>query len=113
MLMTNQQSAELTEPGIGSLHDPAAFVASHFASVFIPPPLIVLSVGRDQFDGTLLQSFTQRIGIVAGVGDYTLRLLPRAPLRARDAGQTHLNRYMPSGYVEVRWGYGKSPEVLR
>jgi hypothetical protein len=38
--------------------------------------------------------------------------LPRAPLRARDAGQTHLNRYMPSGYVEVRWGYGKSPEVL-
>ncbi len=85
MLMTNQQSAELTEPGIGSLHDPAAFVASHFASVFIPPPLIVLSVGRDQFDGTLLQSFTQRIGVVAGVGDYTLRLLPRAPLRAGDA----------------------------
>lgn len=28
------------------------------------------------------------------------------------AGQTHLNRYMPIGHVEVRWGYGKSPEVF-
>ena len=84
MLMTNQQSAELTEPGIGSLHDPAAFVASHFASVFIPPPLIVLSVGRDQFDGTLLQSFTQRIGVVAGVGDRVTVVAARAETLAAD-----------------------------
>ena len=35
MLMTHQQSAELAKPGIGSLHDPAAFVASQFASIFV------------------------------------------------------------------------------
>jgi hypothetical protein len=35
MFMTNQQSPELTEPGIGSLYDPAAFVTPHFASIFM------------------------------------------------------------------------------
>lgn len=45
MLLTNQQAAELTEPSIGSLHDPSAFVASYLAPVFIPPPLVVPPVG--------------------------------------------------------------------
>ena len=65
MLMTNQQPAELTEPGIGSLHDPAAFVAPQLASVFIAPPLVVLPVGRNQFDASLLQPLAQRIGVIA------------------------------------------------
>ena len=56
MLMTNQQSAELTEPGVGSFHDPAALVASQFASIFVAPFLVVLPVGRDQLDASLLQS---------------------------------------------------------
>ena len=85
MLMTNQQSAELTEPGIGSLHDPSAFVAPHLAPVFIPAPLVVLSVGRDQFDGPFLQALAQRTGVVASIGDYPPGLCPRAAFRAWDA----------------------------
>lgn len=77
MLMANQQTAELTEPGIGSLHHPAAFVVSHLASVVVGLPLIVFSIRRDQRDGALLQSFTQRIGVITGVGDYAFGLLPR------------------------------------
>ena len=85
MLMTNQKPAELTEPGIGSLDDPSAFVAPHLASVFIPPPLVVLSVGRNQFNSPFLQPFAQRIGVVSSVGDYPFRFLPRAAFRSRDA----------------------------
>ena len=86
MLMTNQQSAELTEPGIGSLHDPAPFVSPqscvHLRSAC---PLVVLPVGRDQLDGSLLQPLAQRVGVVSRLGDYALRLLPRPAFRAWDA----------------------------
>src|SRR5271165_240986 len=41
MLMTNQQSAELAEPCVGSLHDPATNVSSQFAPIFVAPLLVV------------------------------------------------------------------------
>ena len=81
MLMTNQQSAELSKPCVGSLHDPAAFVSSEFASIFVTPSFVVLPVGRDQFDASLLESLAQRIRVVAAVGDYAFRLLPRPAFR--------------------------------
>ena len=56
MLMTNQQAAKLSEPRVGSLHDPAALVAPQFASIFVAPLLVVLPVRRNQFDASLLQS---------------------------------------------------------
>ena len=58
MLMTNQQSAELTKPGIGSLHDPAALVSPHLPPIVIALSLVVLAVGRDQLDGPFLQPLT-------------------------------------------------------
>jgi hypothetical protein len=42
MLITDQQSSELTEPRIGSLHNPAAFMTPQFVPIFVAPPLIVL-----------------------------------------------------------------------
>ena len=83
--MTNQQSAELPEPGVGSFHDPAALVAPQLAPIFVAPLLVVLPVRRDQFDASLLQSLAQRIGVVAAVGDHALRLLPRTAVRPGDA----------------------------
>jgi hypothetical protein len=82
MLMTNQQAAKLAEPGVGSFHDPAALITSQFAPIFVAPLLIVLPVRRDQFHASLLQPLTQRIRIVAAVGDYAFRLLSRPALRA-------------------------------
>ena len=35
MHMTNHRSTESTKPGIGYLHDPAAYAAPHFASVAV------------------------------------------------------------------------------
>jgi hypothetical protein len=85
MLMTNQQSAELTQPCVGSLHDPAAKIPPQFASILIAPSLVVLPVGRNQFDTPLLQSLPQRIRIVCAVSDYALGLLPRAAFWSRHA----------------------------
>ncbi len=85
MLMTNQKAAELTEPGIGSFHDPAPFVAPHLAPVVLALPLVVFPVVRDQLDGSFLQPLPQWIGVVAGICDYPFRLLPRPAFGSRDA----------------------------
>src|ERR1035437_9147316 len=84
MFMTDQQSSELTEPGVGSLHNPAALITPQFAPIFVAPSLIVLAVGRNQFNASLLQALTQWVGVVAAVGDHALRLLPRAAFPAWD-----------------------------
>jgi hypothetical protein len=48
MFMTNQQSAELTEPSIGSFDNPSALVAAQFPAIFISPLLVVPPVGSNQ-----------------------------------------------------------------
>jgi len=85
MLVTNQQSAELPEPCIGSLHDPSALVAAKLSAIFIAPQFVILPVRRDQFDTPLLESLAQWIGVVAAVGYDALRLLPRTTARTGDA----------------------------
>jgi len=85
MLVTNQQSAELSKPGICPLHDPSALIATEFAAIFKAPKFVVLPVRRDQFDTSLLKSLAQWIGVVATVGYDALRLLPRPAARPGDA----------------------------
>ena len=81
MLVTNQQSAKLSEPCIGSFYNPSAFVAAELAAIFITPQFVVLPVRRDQFDASLLESLAQWIGVVAAVRYDAFRLLPRPPAR--------------------------------
>src|SRR6516165_6736958 len=85
MFMTNQQATELSEPSIGPLHDPTASITPQLASIFIAPGFVVLAVRHDQFNASLVQAAAQRVGIVSGVGNHPLRLLPRAALRSRNA----------------------------
>ncbi len=83
--MTNQQSAELSEPCIRPLHDPAAKITPKFTSIFVSPLLVVLPVRHDQIYAALLQSLPQRIRIIAAICNHAFGLLPRAALRSRDA----------------------------
>src|SRR5215470_3573365 len=85
MFMTNEQATELSQPSIGPLHDPAASITPQLASIFIAPGFVVLAVGHDQFNASLVQAAAQRVGFVSGVGNHPLRLLPRAALRSRNA----------------------------
>ena len=59
MLMTNQQSAKLAEPGVGSLYDPSPLVAAEFTAVFVSPFLVVAPVRCYQFNASLAQPLTQ------------------------------------------------------
>ena len=83
--MTDQQSAKLSQPSVGAFDDPSALVASQFPAVLISSDLVVLSVGRDQFDPTPLPSLSQRVGVVAAICDHPLRLLPRPAFWPGDA----------------------------
>src|SRR6266404_1314999 len=80
MFMTNQQSAELAQPRVGSLDDPAALVPPQLASVFIPSTLVIFPIGHNQFDATLLQALTKRIRVISPVSNHALRLLSRTTL---------------------------------
>lgn len=47
MSMANQKLAELPKPGVGSLHDPALFVTTHLAAIFVAPSVVVLAIGAN------------------------------------------------------------------
>src|SRR5271157_5420347 len=85
MLMTNQQPTKLSKPRVGALHNPATNVTPQFASIFVAPLLIVLPVGRNQFNASLLESLPQRVRIVSAVSDYSLGLLSRPAFRPGNA----------------------------
>jgi len=82
--MPDKQSAELTEPRVGSFYDPAAFVSSELSSILILSEFVVLAVGHDQLDAALGEPFPQWVGVVGAVGDHPLRLLFRTAFRAGD-----------------------------
>ena len=83
--MTDEQSAELSQPCVGSFDDPSALVAPQFPTVLIPFHLVVFAVGRDQLDATSLPSLAQRIGVVAAICDHPFRLLARPAFWPGDA----------------------------
>ena len=82
--MANKQSAELTEPSVGSFDDPSALVTPELATVFKAPELAVLTVRDDEVNAPLGQSFPQRIGVISAIGDYAFRPRSRTTFRSRD-----------------------------
>src|SRR5271168_939656 len=85
MFMTDEQSAELSQPCVGAFDDPSALVTSQFPAVLIAPQLIVLAVGCDQLDATSLPSLSQRVGVVTPIRDHPFRLLARPAFWPGDA----------------------------
>ena len=75
--MANEESAELTEPCVSALDDPAALVASEFPAVFVAPVLAVLAIRNDEVDASFGQPLAQRIGVVSAVRDHPFGLLTR------------------------------------
>ena len=82
--MANEESAELPEPCVGPFDDPSAFVPSELSSVFVPTKLTVLAIRNDEFDPSLFEPLTQRVGVVGAVGDHPFRLLSRSAFGTRD-----------------------------
>jgi hypothetical protein len=83
--MSYQQTSKLSEPCVSSFDDPATLVTTQLATIFVTPLLVVLPVGCDQVDSSLLQPFPQWVGVVGPVCDHSLRLLPRPAFGSGDA----------------------------
>ena len=85
MFMTDQQPTKLSEPGIGSLDDPASFKTAQLAAIFIAPVPTVLPVGNNQLDASFAEPLAQRVRVIGLIGDDSLRLLAGAAFGAWDA----------------------------
>lgn len=83
--MASRQLAELTEPGIRSLDDSAAFETAQLAAIFLAPLFAVPPIGRDQLNAAFIQTFPQRVRIIDSVGHPRLRILLGTAFGIRDA----------------------------
>jgi len=83
--MADQQATELSQPYIGALDLPAAFVTAQFPAIFVLFSLVVFPVRRDQLDAALLPSLTQRVGVITTIRYDSFRFLPRPSFRPGDA----------------------------
>ena len=68
-LITNDQSPEIAEPGEESLNFPPPSVPAKRAAILHLGTGAIAAMGRNHLDAQQLQSFTQRIRIVALVPD--------------------------------------------
>src|SRR3990167_4138327 len=80
----NNKSPGICKPRECPLNLIAAFVTPQFTAVMISFFLIVIPVGADQFNASMGQTLTERVAIIAFVGNQPLGILPRtAPALAR------------------------------
>ena len=76
-VVAHHQTSEVSQPGIGTFHDPSPLVTSQDSSVLGGRPHAIPLVRTDQFNSALPQALPQRIAVVGFVGNHAHRLLPR------------------------------------
>src|SRR5215510_16225591 len=75
-VVTDDQAAKVPQPSEGALHGPAPFVASQRPAILPRRVATAKAVRRDQQDAPLWQPCSQRITVVALVGNHAQRFLP-------------------------------------
>lgn len=76
--VSDDETAEVTEPCVGAFDLPALAVTSEASTVLSWFADAVSFVWNDQFDPAFLQSSTKRIAVVGLVRDQPVRLLSRS-----------------------------------
>jgi hypothetical protein len=89
-VVTNDQMAEIPQPGESPLDDPTPFVAPKNAAILWRRPAAVSAQGRDQHNAPPSQPLSQCVTVIALVGDHPQWFLPRTPSA------------MPSAYADRR-----------
>src|ERR1700733_15041992 len=75
MFITNHQSSEVTDPGDAAFHFPASFISPQFSPILRRRLFPVGFMRTDQVNASLLQSFSQWIGVCGLVIDQPHRIL--------------------------------------
>jgi len=78
-VVTNDQAAEVSQPGEGAFHGPAPPISPERPAVLRRWLAPILAVRGDQLDAAPGQLLPQRVTVVAPVGNQALRLLPGTP----------------------------------
>src|SRR6202162_2198491 len=76
-VVAHDQAPEVSQPGVGSFHDPSPSVPPQSPAILGCGPNAIPLVRTDQFDPPLLQAFPQRIAVIRFVSNHPQRLLPR------------------------------------
>lgn len=99
MILPNQQSTEVAEPGESPFYFPALAITSEFATVVEGGLLATFAMRHDKQNASFEQTPAQRIAVVTTVGNHTQRPLAWAPPLLRDGdflerafGQRHFRR---------------------
>lgn len=100
-IIAHHQTPGIPQPADGTLHDPAPLVAPQRPAVLRGRADAILLVRADQFAAPPPQTETQRIAVVAAIGDHPLRLLSWTP------------RMMPSAYADRGQRRFREPDLRR
>jgi len=100
-VVAHDQASEVSQPGVGALHDPSPSVAPQGSTVLCRRANAVFFVRTNQFDPPLPQALPQRIAVIRFVGDHPHRLLPRTA------------RVMTSSYPDRRERRLREPDFRR
>jgi hypothetical protein len=74
----NNKSAEISQPGKSPLNLIAAFIASKFPAIVMLTVLVIAAIRTDQINTFASQTLTQRVAVIAFVGDQPLRIFSRS-----------------------------------
>lgn len=69
-VVSDLDTAEVLQPGVGAFDFPSLAIASQLPFVFKTPVADVLSIGSDQLRSTLLELSAQWVGVVASIGNH-------------------------------------------
>ena len=100
-VVADDQAPEVPKPRKGTLDGPTPFVAPQDATVLGRRSGAVGAVGCDQQDSPSPQTLSQRVAVVALVGNHALRFLPRP------AGA------VPTGYLDRSERCLREPDLRR
>ena len=79
-LISHNQSAEVLQPGVGSLNYPSALVPPQPAPVLMGSHFVVLPLGDDWLDLSLHQKRSRRVRVIPSIPYQPLRLMRTPPL---------------------------------
>lgn len=82
IISADDQTSEITQPRKRAFHFVAAFISSQFRAILIFTGLIIAAIRAYQFDALLSQSFSQRVAVIALVGNQPAGI-PFGPASAR------------------------------
>jgi hypothetical protein len=77
VIPADNKAAKISQPRKRSLNFIATFITPYFAAIIILAALVIATIRTNQFNALASQTFTQRVAVIAPVGDQPLWIFSR------------------------------------